>query len=806
MKGRALLLVLLILLSTLAVADSSAEPEETRSSGRVLVRMYIHLSPTDSSLSTEAGRNGVLTTTSLDFPSPELEEDLRVQTVETGVGDNRGFEAYFSVGAGFQGASVTVAILEDDDVIAERERDIPSTAIRTDWRIPLVDDADHFTFSRNSAITLRITSNRNVIVSTDESSFLELYCLDHLDISTETRDVEGRRASSFYPNDLMEFRHILVEGDITNPFGNADVEGVNVSIRRPDGRWELEDAAATVGNDLNYTYDWDYPTDLPAGSYTINVTGRDLQGNEFYTVGSFIMADYGVRIFGEGEEGGVISDTTTPGTPAKYTLTILNIGGKRAEIALDEGDPIPLWQTSFSRRTFSLDAGADEDVTFDVKPSATLGGGNESSFSVTVTVNNDPGTPKSSDNLEVRTFVSNEVKLQVQPEDPDPVTIAVDGTRDYTFTVRNLGEFATNVDLSRTGVPSGWAAEFTGTRVGDSAIEDLRPMEIVDVVLRVDAPTTSEVDKANIKVKVQSREYPDQKEERTFVFNLVIGLVLTPTSPTDTTQDPGDTVRIFFDANNNDPNDAHQATFSVEQETSNWPASSFKFTPSTQVNIQPDSTSDMGVEVEVPSTAKAGVFEFHVRGVVDGNDEVFDTFDFKVTISLNRNLVVSLDPDAKSRDIGTKEESLVFLQLDNQGNQVERVNITVVTDSDDVEVRMNDALTSIVLNLAVQPGTTEEVKLGFKAKESASLNQAIRVTITVDPVEEQVPVENDFDLVVKLTTAEMLIKYMQWAIIIIAMVIVMGALLLWNPRKKRIVEEPADSKDKDAAHGTVVRH
>ncbi|NIP36618.1 MAG: hypothetical protein GWN18_16745, partial [Thermoplasmata archaeon] len=48
------------------------------------------------------------------------------------------------------------------------------------------------------------------------------------------------------------------------------------------------------------------------------------------------------------------------------------IGGKRADIILDEGDPIPLWATSFSRKTFSLDAGADEDVTFDVKPSSTL--------------------------------------------------------------------------------------------------------------------------------------------------------------------------------------------------------------------------------------------------------------------------------------------------------------------------------------------------------------------------------------------------------------------------------------------------
>ena len=59
MKGRALLLVTLILLSSAAVTMSAtAEGEETRSTGRVPVRLYIHLTPTDAALSTEQGRTG----------------------------------------------------------------------------------------------------------------------------------------------------------------------------------------------------------------------------------------------------------------------------------------------------------------------------------------------------------------------------------------------------------------------------------------------------------------------------------------------------------------------------------------------------------------------------------------------------------------------------------------------------------------------------------------------------------------------------------------------------------------------------
>ena len=810
MKGRVLLLVLLILLTSVAVTSTaSADDGETRSSGRVRVKMYLQLTPTDSSLSTVQSSSGVQFSTSLDFPSEDLEENLIVSTVDAGVGENMGFEAFFSVAAGVgpggQGARVTVSVLDDDDVIAEQVRDIPAAATRTYWPIPLLDDAATYTFSRNDAITLRVRADRNVVIRTDGDSFLDLYCENHLDITTETRDTEGRRASSFYPNDLVEFRHVFIEGDIDNPFGNGDVAGVNISIRRPNGQYVIEDEAATVGSNLNYTFDWDYNTDLPAGSYTINVTGRNLQGQEFSIIGSLIMAEYGVRIFAEDEEDGVVSKTTTPGAPAKYTLTILNIGGKRADIVMDEGDPLPLWATTFSRKTFSLDAGSDEDVTFDVKPSSTLGGGNESEYTVTTTINNDPGVPKASDSLIVRTFVTNDVEIQVLPEDPDPVTIAVGGAKDYTFTVRNRGEFTTNVDLSRTGVPSGWRAAFVGNRVTDDVIEDLRPMEIVDVILRVDAPTTSEVNRASIKVKVQSREYPDQMEERTFVFNLVIGLVLTPTSPTNTTKDPGDSVTIWFNARNNDPNDAHEATFSVTQKNSNWPSTSFKFTPSSLVNIGADSKEDMGVEVDVPTSAKADVFRFEVKGIVDGNADVFDTFDFRITINLRRELVIILDPDVSEVEINTQEESIIYLRLENRGNQVERVNITVELDSSDVEVRMEDAITSIFLNLAVQPGTTEQVKISFRARDSAAPNQVILVTISTKMVGDPTPNENEFNLVVRLSNSELIMKYLQWAVIIIAMLAVMIALLLWNPRKGRVVEVPADSQEKDAAHGTVVR-
>ena len=112
MKGRALLLVLLFLLSTVAVATvGSADVEETRSTGRVPVRLYIHLTATESSMDTEQGRTGGRTTQSLDIPSMELEDALTVQTVDTGIGENRGFETYLSVATVIHGATVPLSVL-----------------------------------------------------------------------------------------------------------------------------------------------------------------------------------------------------------------------------------------------------------------------------------------------------------------------------------------------------------------------------------------------------------------------------------------------------------------------------------------------------------------------------------------------------------------------------------------------------------------------------------------------------------------------------------------------------------------------
>jgi uncharacterized membrane protein len=805
MKRRALLLVIILLLAIVpAMVPTSGEGEETRSPGWVGVKLYAQISTTETTLSTVQSSNRYRASDDLTFESIELEETLVVMGVDTGVGLNLGLKAQIGVQATLA-TEVTVSALDDGDAIASKTITVPSGETQYDWEMPFTSDRDTYTFNRRHVISLRIEADRPVGIRTNSNSYLELFCEDHLSITVETRDVDDNRASTFFPNDLAENRHVFIEGDITNPFGSDDLTGVNISIRRPNGQYVVEDDPASVSPDLNYTYDWNYATGLPSGLYNINATGQDLQGNEFSSIGSFMMAEYGIRISAEDEEGGVVTGSTTPGSPAKYTLTILNIGGNRADIVMADGDPLPLWQTSFSKTSFNLDAGDDTDITFDVQPSSTLGGGNSSLYIVTATVNNDPSIPKARDSLQVETFVRNEVDLTVLPVNPDPKTIGVGGTVDHTFTIRNMGEFTTTVDLSKTGVPTGWQAVFAGNRVVDNSIEDLRQMEIVDVVLKVTAPETSDIMRATINVRFQSSDFPDVYEDRTTVTNMVIGLRLNPTSPTNSTLDPGDNFNIWFDALNDDPTSEHVITFSVEQHDSNWPSNSFVFSPQSPVTIGADSRQPMSIETTVPASAVAGTFQFTVKGVVDGYSDVYDSFDYNIRINLRHELVVDLSPDVNKFKISTKEESIVYLTIINNGNVVESINITIETSSSDVEVKMNDAMTSIILNMPVAPSAEEEIKISFKAKDTASHKEVINVRIEVQAASDPTPITNDLKLVVELSRGEWFADYLDWAAILIMMLVMMAGLLLYNPRKKRAQKDKGEEDKKGATHGAVAR-
>jgi len=815
MKCKAALLVLLMVLSVVPATLAMAEgPEESRNPGTVEVLLYTHLSANSASLSTEPSTAFIRRVTSLDFPSVDLTRDLRVVGGDLYVG-GKGFKAKLEVQAAFYEAAVVLEVLDEGTIIAKSQNTtIARGSQEADWEIPFTPAKDSFTFLRQHTISLRVVSDVNVYVQTDTTSYLSVKCMDHLSLDVETRNSEDKRATEFYPNDLSENRAVVIMGAIKDPFGGADVGGVNVSIRRPDGTPALDTTAATT-DELNYTYQWNYATGLPAGRYTVNVTGRDMQGHEFATVGTFYMSEYGLRISAEGEEAGRITKSTTPGAAARYTLTILNIGGRRTSVQMDSGTPIAQWTASFTRPTFDLDAGQDDDTTFEVKPSASLGGGNESKYIVTATAASDTDTPKATDTIEVETFVRNEVAFSVLPEKPAAKTVGVGGSIDHSFTLRNTGEYTTSVDLTLTGVPTGWTAQLVGSRVSNNAIEDLSSMEIVDITLRVGAPSSSTVKKVDMKVRCTSREYPTTWVELTFTTNLVIGVALRPSPPLSHDSDPGDMFSIYFAAWNPDPQREHNVTFSVVQKNTVWTAqTSFTFTPSNTARLQPNPTgsspTNLALQVTVPRDAGAGAFRFTVRGVVDANDNVFASFDFNITISVRRALGWTADLPDQPMPIKINDVSVVFFNVKNEGNVIETVNVSITTEEDFVKIWINDAPGGLLTNLRLEPGQTQQIKVGLEARQDARNNQEATIRVRMKSADDpSLDRETDVKLAVDKDAAQVFGEFLgiMWLpTVLLALV----AVLVYSTRRNRSRatgddEEEGEGKGKKPQHGTVVR-
>jgi uncharacterized membrane protein len=817
MKAKALLLVGLLLLSLAPAATVSASDDGgSRNPGVLLVKLYTQLSANAANLTTAQSSTFLRPfVTSLDMPSDALARDLKVNGVETEPGANKGFYAQLQVQCPLSGAvaKVTMEVLDDATVIARKDNvSIDRGGAQLIWWLPYLVSRDSYVFLRNHVIHLRITSDRNVHVQTDSNSYLELRCVDHLSIDVETRDSADKRVSNFFPNDLQANRQIVVRGTAKDPFGGTDLQSVNVSIRKPSGDIALDPTSATRTG-LDYSYTWNYPVGLPAGRYTINVTASDLQGHPFSTSGTFTMGEYGLRISSEGESSGVVSKSTTPGTPARYTLTVLNIGGKATQVQMsDGGTTVPLWTTSFSRPSFDLPAGQDDDVTFEVKPSSTLGGGATSHYVVSATAGADLSTPKASDTIAVDTYVRDEAAFAISPTKPDPKTVGVGGTVDHTFTLRNTGEYPTSVDLTVTGVPTGWTAALRGARVSGNSIEDLQTMEIVDITLRVGAPSTSTLKKAVMKVKCQSREYPTVYAEVNLTSNLVIGVALRPTPPLSVTQDPGGTFNIYFAAWNPDPQRDHNISLSVLQRNSAWTdRTSFKFTPNTAVRLQPDprgtSPSSLGLEVTVPRDGGAGTFRFTVKAVVDNNADVYASFDFNVTITVRREVSWTMDPPSTTKEVGVDEPSIVFFTIKNEGNLPEVVNVTVTTGSDWMRIWINDAPGGLLSNLNIMAGSSFQVKLGLQAEKAARNKEETTVKVRLKSADNPaLDLESDLKVVVRKTTAEAVGDAFTKLAPITALMIA-TAFVVWLPFRNRGKgkEEKEEPADKDPTHGTVVR-
>ena len=154
-----------------------------------------------------------------------------------------------------------------------------------------------------------------------------LPCLDYMEVSgVHTEDSEGDPTNLFDPE--AEDKNIMINANITDPFGGYDIEWVNVTLEGPEGIiLENESMTETYGYFDSYMSEFEFPwnyEDQPEGTYDITVRAVDKNGmiayeetgefggHEEYGEHSFVIGglDHYVNLQLEDDHGELLINTT----------------------------------------------------------------------------------------------------------------------------------------------------------------------------------------------------------------------------------------------------------------------------------------------------------------------------------------------------------------------------------------------------------------------------------------------------------------------------------------------------------------
>jgi uncharacterized membrane protein len=212
----------------------------------------------------------------------------------------------------------------------------------------------------------------------------------------------------------------------------------------------------------------------------------------------------------------------------------------------------------------------------------------------------------------------------------------------------------------------------------------------------------------------------------------------------------------------------------------------------------------------VPRDATAGAFRFTVKGVVDSNDNVYAAFDFNITISVRRALGWTAELPDQPMPIKIKDVSVIFFNVKNEGNVIETVNVSITTEEDFVKIWMNDAPGGLLTNLRLEPGQTQQIKVGLEARDDARNNQEATIRVLMKSADDaSLDRETDVKLVVDKTANQVFIEFLG-IMLIPTVLLVLVAIIVYSTHRNRMRgkgedEEEGEGKGKKPQHGTVVR-
>jgi hypothetical protein len=236
---------------------------------------------------------------------------------------------------------------------------------------------DH-TFNPGNTIVVETTINAGATEecrvwydSVSYPSKVILPCTDYArPVSVKTYDVNYAETTMFQHNWTENRRKVVVQANVTDPFGGYDIYNVNVTILNPSGQPVLENANMTrISNGFwlvhylhTYELNWTYSETATLGNYTTQVSVIDNNGYyNFLDYGTFNpYIEHASHIFNIGTvtlydpSFEVVDDADTPLPRAQVYIRLPNGTVNTLPLYTDNDGVIDLHQVPSGNYTFTV--------------------------------------------------------------------------------------------------------------------------------------------------------------------------------------------------------------------------------------------------------------------------------------------------------------------------------------------------------------------------------------------------------------------------------------------------------------------
>jgi hypothetical protein len=310
--------------------------------------------------------------------------------------------------------------------------------------------------------------------------------------------------------------------------------------------------------------------------------------------------------------------TVGAGEVAQYIFTLQNTGDADDTYDLVKSGTNSDWGT-VSESSISLGAGLSQDITMQVDVPPGTGDGN---YAIDVTATSQ-GDSSKTQTASTTTIVSSVVVYGVELYSEITSKTAFPGdSAIYTINVKNTGNTADDIDMTKTEFNSDW-----GTL--SKSMVSLAGGGSEDITLKVNVPSDANSGSYLIKVKGTSSNDASKNYELSFstvVEELTYGIELSPDTQ-DGTVETGNDIYFTITAENTG-NTQDIIDLLVSGEFDGWADLS-----QSALDLDAGEEQNVILTISVPASASAGDYDFSVSGESQGDSIAYDEVSVSITVT-----------------------------------------------------------------------------------------------------------------------------------------------------------------------------